>query len=449
MRQKLSILLLAIVNLLTLSGFTQVIKSDLISMNLKGKVRLLTQKKYLIDYKFGKEQKVLQDVTELNFNVNGNIASSIGYNGENKLIYKLISKYDKGGLLLEISKLDWQGKLVSKVICNNNYKDRIVEKNEYESNGDLLGKNIYSYNVNWEPVEIRTYSSDGILESVFEYSYKENVSQRLNDGDIHLQNFKVNEKTSWSGSNYFDGRTEKSISPNGGSYVLTEYYTDGSRKRFITVTKTQERTIIDTGEIFASSKLGWIISNYNNRGKLLTKIYYNSDGSVNKTELNNQKNTDRTIESGNYLSSINFDNDATITQIDQYDKDGRIPVSTVCLFYSNKKIILKQANDINEVYRYDDLGFLIEEVVSNGQRKIIYNFKNDSLGNHVEKIVKIQNIQFSRVLNHQNTEVEDNKNEQKKYEYDSKGNIIREIFFELLFEKPTPVKVIESTIIYY
>ncbi len=449
-------------NFLAVNAYSQEIKNDLSNMHLKGNVKTLTKKNYTVDYKFGKEQKTLISISELSFNTKGNLLSDIEYSASQKVKSKRVFKYDKDGFVSEIDDFDSYGKLNNKINFNNNIKDRIIEKTEYESSGELSNKTVCNYNTNWEPTEIKTYGTDGALQFAYEYSYKENVSAMLNDGTIPLLSPKVgNEKKEWSGSDYFDGKIEKSIPTANGTVTTTEYYTDGSRKRFITTLHTATGTKTLTGEIYKSPQKGWVINHYNNRGNKESTIYYNSDGSINRTDDLSKLKIDKTIENGNYISNFTFDKDATITQIDQYHEDEKQPVSTNYLYFNNKKLILN-AGIVPIIYKYDTAGYLIEEGIIKGQCKIIYDFENDISGNMIKRIAHVYKdnhllsmdaaleILYPPLLTgNDENEQDEIKEIIKNYTYDSHKNILAELYFVNKFDKPTTVKIIESTIVYY
>jgi len=215
--------------------------NDLISNNIKGNVRQITENVFEVNEKFGDLQKgKLKTTNVIKYNEDGNVTEyrrismpdSISGKEDNVETYqykdgKKISStngkshkidvryaYDNDKLV-EINTYKDNGSLSMKTKFKYNNNDLIAEADEYVSNGNLNGRVINKYTDSKHIKEQDKITADNKIESVTWYNYdeKDNLTgYKYKSGTYtgnYLLNFSNLEKDNWLKLvNYYNGKPE-------------------------------------------------------------------------------------------------------------------------------------------------------------------------------------------------------------------------------------------------
>ena len=165
MKKLLSTLLL--IGMLVFVSFSPsaINKKDPTDLNLKGKVKTLTETMFKAVDKFGEIQKgEIQGKDIILFNDKGNRIEYNYYNSDDgRLSENDIFKYDDKGNKLEKTSYNSDGSLAYKYTYKYDDNGNNIEYNRYKSDGSLMFKNKYKYDDKGNQIESNSYTSDGSL----------------------------------------------------------------------------------------------------------------------------------------------------------------------------------------------------------------------------------------------------------------------------------------------
>jgi hypothetical protein len=199
-------------------------KNTLNNMNLKGKVKSVTETVYNAVNKSGKIQKGKRDgITISNFNINENLIKYASYNSDDSLMLKRIYEYDEYGRLL-VETHYWLGRIKSKHTYTydgqgHNIKEQYyasppgpyIENSsttifKYDNSGNIIEKitnyengssdhRIYSYDNRGNIIKEKSLSRD--FEAIYSYDENNNcigMNYLHSTGNDLLYTYKYDEK---------------------------------------------------------------------------------------------------------------------------------------------------------------------------------------------------------------------------------------------------------------
>ena len=129
------------------ASFGQVAPTDWQKMNLKGKVKAMTEIIYVASEKFGKIEKDKIIIKyEYSFHENGYLAYQNVYNSEDKLMDRTTFEYDAQNNLIEGTRYDKNNKIALRSIYTTHKQDKSTTIKCYTSDGSLTGHYTQRYN---------------------------------------------------------------------------------------------------------------------------------------------------------------------------------------------------------------------------------------------------------------------------------------------------------------
>ena len=317
-------------------------QTDLVKMNLKGKVKSIIEKTYSVTESSNKPQKnKFRDRTVFQFDINGNMIEKSIYNEKNDLNTKFSVQFDQNGKIKETT--DYQS---YKDFDEYPYpKEGITNKEtyEYDGNGKLIKKITSGANV----IPNGSSGFGGYLEKYEEiYAYEYDTKGNL------IQEISADNTTTEDSMDKYNGKTTYRYDDNGN--------------------KTEMAAInLDNGEF--RDKATFL---YDSKNNLIEECYFNLDGSIRRKQCYKYDEKNNLVEKSDYNSVTKVLN---IIETSSYDEKENLTESTK--FEYGMKIVSKFDEFNNWV--------LCERFDANGdfKSKSIWKYENaDQSGNWTNKI---------------------------------------------------------------
>lgn len=159
--------------------------ADWSDMNLKGKVKSITDSTFQAVEKFGEAIKVdsLISFSKIIFNEHGFKTEEASWDISGFI--KLVHGYNGKGLLIQTEQFDQNEKFIAKVNYEYNKEKRRTTENTYNHQGQLIKKSIYRYYSENE-IEISDYDSVGELIKTVSSKYNKDgflIEKLINSED--------------------------------------------------------------------------------------------------------------------------------------------------------------------------------------------------------------------------------------------------------------------------
>ncbi len=100
----------------------------------------------------------------------GNQIESEQYNTEGSMLLKNTFQYNSEGYLIEWNNMNPDGSLIQRVTYKNDQKGNQVESDYYDQDGSLSSKNTFKYDTRGNQLESNSYNATGSF--LYKYSYK-------------------------------------------------------------------------------------------------------------------------------------------------------------------------------------------------------------------------------------------------------------------------------------
>jgi len=232
-------------------------KTDLDEMQVKGKVKTVTETEYRAAKKFGELQKeAMKDSIIYTFNSFGNILEKDLYVSQREnataiLITKDTYQYNEKGKVtqwdyFELDEKNIKGDLLhkKKKLYSYNQKDLLTEINYYGETNNLTERDIYKCDSKDNVSEVNDYNGDGSLSRKYTYSYDSKGG--LSESKFYNQNevLQITYRYDVKGNQVEAIDNDKSYN---GSKSLAKYDEQGNRTEVIIYEgdgSIRQRTII-------------------------------------------------------------------------------------------------------------------------------------------------------------------------------------------------------------
>jgi len=202
------------------------INNSLISMNLKGNVKSITERRFNAEEKKGKivkEEKVksYNSLTALYFDKEGNIIEKIYYGQGSSIKLKTVYIYDEAGKLIE-SEGGYKSGRTEKSIYKTDEKGNVIEENIF-LDSSLVSISYKTYDECGNMIKEKTLKADGTQEShiVYTYDKKRNIieykfltTDGRNVSSTYRYEYKFDSKENWVWRLKYDSY--------GEPYLITE-----------------------------------------------------------------------------------------------------------------------------------------------------------------------------------------------------------------------------------
>ncbi len=190
MKKLISIPVVSMLFSVTVAG--QIQQYDLKGMNLKGGVKTITERSYKTVEKAGEVQKEGSVVSAIviDFNGTGNMIVKKWLNADGSLDRKDTCRYDNGGYLIEMDRLDSWENLEKKVTFKYDENKKMTEKSSYNPDGSLDERSVYRYTKNRNMMDELFYNKNGDRDegNNFQYDSLGNLTQEVRTRGIYLKN---------------------------------------------------------------------------------------------------------------------------------------------------------------------------------------------------------------------------------------------------------------------
>lgn len=157
-------------------------KNFLVTENLKGKVKVITESFFPLEERDGKLQKgTMWFKTCYSIDENGNKKEWTEYNADGTLRWKAISKYIYKSMETECTGYKQSGEVDWKSVYKYDNKGNKIEEEEFNATGNKNFKIVYTYNDKGVKTERAFYTGDAALYSKSTYTFDENGNQKEED----------------------------------------------------------------------------------------------------------------------------------------------------------------------------------------------------------------------------------------------------------------------------
>ena len=269
------------------------LESDLVSENLKGKVKSYTEATYYAREEFGEIIKSkypkIDEYFKKEFNKYGNIIYKTYYNRSGEEIKKTVNEYDENQNLIyrydintnknkttpiEKIKYDEDQNLIERVKFFKSGKIWFKNLNEYDENGNVVIESKFDSDDNLKKKRIYTYKDK---RKIYYINYDKNGDPTSKTEYIYDEKgIKILETTKW----YSDGDISKDFFDEDGNKIrYIGYYSNGS------IRKKME-------------------FEYDKDGNQTAIIHYDEDGTTTKITYEYDENGNEMYKENNYLGSI-------------------------------------------------------------------------------------------------------------------------------------------------